>query len=173
MSKKLRCFLKKLHRWQKILHDRRSRRSRQIPSLVRSARRRTRPVKLHPRTSSDQRSYHAHTCVVVCNAWSQVQLDTNLGQALAQGSAANSAFWCNCICTWQSQCTCNRTCIQTCTCTCTWAIVLVLVYLYLSNCACTRDEEVGVSCGPEWRLLSKKFAWFSTSITSCWSQLRM
>ena len=34
MSKKLRCFLKKFTQLTKILHDRRSRRSRQIPSLV-------------------------------------------------------------------------------------------------------------------------------------------
>ena len=33
MSKKLRCFLKKFTQLTKILHDRRSRRSRQIPSL--------------------------------------------------------------------------------------------------------------------------------------------
>ena len=34
MSKKLRCFLKKFTQLTKILHDRRSRRSRQIPSLI-------------------------------------------------------------------------------------------------------------------------------------------
>ena len=34
MSKKLRCFLKKFTQLTKILHDRRSRRSRQIPSLT-------------------------------------------------------------------------------------------------------------------------------------------
>ena len=37
MSKKLRCFLKKFTQLTKILHDRRSRRSRQIPSLVKPA----------------------------------------------------------------------------------------------------------------------------------------
>ena len=39
MSKKLRCFLKKFTQLTKILHDRRSRRSRQIPSLWSACRR--------------------------------------------------------------------------------------------------------------------------------------